>query len=149
MTDDLFRYLFWRLFNLNACQIIPALENHCYRHLPPWKIIAIAIYRQYHQRQLSPVFIHTLLIIRKMHDKCLHGNQNLAMWRRELIKQQQPTISSTRDLVDKSLPCFLPSPPRTTGKTPQPRTAHFVIYIVTSPLCCVYVREMSNKYYIL
>ena len=35
------------------------------------------------------------------------------------------------------------------GKESTPRTAHFVTYIVTSPLCCVYVREMLNKIIII
>ena len=77
-----------------------------------------------------------------IHWYCQHGTQNLAMWRRKFIKQQPPNISSTRDLVNKSLPCSSPPPPRTTGKNPSQLTAHFVMYMITSPLCCVYVREM-------
>ena len=77
-----------------------------------------------------------------IHRYYLHETQKLAMWRRKLIKQQTPNISSTRDLVDKSLPCSSPPPPQTTGKNPSQRTAHFVKYMIASPLYCVYMREM-------
>ena len=76
-----------------------------------------------------------------IHRYCLHATKNLAMWRRKLIKQQTPNISSTRDLVDKSLPCSSPPPPWTTGKNPSQLTAHFVMYMVASPLCCVNMQK--------
>ena len=63
-----------------------------------------------------------------IHWYCLHGTQNLAMWRRKLIKQQSPNISSARDLVDKNLPCSSPLPRRgSRERLHRNGTAHFIM----------------------
>ena len=116
----------------------------CYQcHLlQRWKLTTDAIYCLHHQKRNFLQSSSTHCSSLDIHWYCQHGTQNLAMWRRKFIKQQPPNISSTRDLVNKSLPCSSPPPPRTTRKNPSQQTAHIVMYMITSPLCYVYVREM-------